>query len=149
MSADQGLAGRVGYRLKQVDAVLRGRMDAALRPFGLTTPQYACLELLRQSPGASSSDLARGAFVTRQTMNTLLVGLERRGLVARATTASVGRTLPTELTPEGHRVVAAAADLIADVEARLVTGLTPGQADELFRALGECIRALSDDPTPV
>ena len=73
----------LGYLLKQAASTLRSSMDAALRPLGLTVPQYACLELLAQRPGLSNSELARGAFVTRQSMNVLLQGLERDGFVSR------------------------------------------------------------------
>ena len=69
----------LGYLLKQAASALRSSMDAALRPLDLTVPQYACLELLAQRPGLSNSGLARGAFVTRQSMNVLLQGLERDG----------------------------------------------------------------------
>ena len=48
----------------------------------MTITHYACLELLAQRPGLSNSGLARGAFVTRQSMNVLLQALERQGLVA-------------------------------------------------------------------
>ena len=34
---------RVGHRLKQAQNALRTRMDAALRPLGITSPQYAVL----------------------------------------------------------------------------------------------------------
>ena len=66
----------VGYVLKQAAVALRNAMDAALRPLHLTVPQYACLELLGQRPGLSNAELARGAFVTRQSMNVLLQALE-------------------------------------------------------------------------
>ena len=55
-------------------------------------------ELLAQRPGLSNSELARGAFVTRQSMNVLLQSLERQGLVVRPAQAPVGRALPAELT---------------------------------------------------
>ncbi len=59
----------VGYVLKQAAVALRSAMDVALRPLQLTVPQYACLELLGQRPGLSNAELARGVFVTRQSMN--------------------------------------------------------------------------------
>ena len=80
-------------------------MDEALHPLGLTTPQYVCLELLARTPGTSSSELARSAFVTRQTMSALLRGLQSRGLVARAERPSGGRALPVVLTPDGRRLL--------------------------------------------
>lgn len=56
----------VGYVLKQAATSLRAAMDTAMRPLGLTVPQYACLTLLGQRPGLSNAELARGAVATRQ-----------------------------------------------------------------------------------
>src|SRR3954463_8812470 len=98
----------VGYLLKQASSALRASMEAALRPLGMTVTHYSCLELLAQRPGLSNSELARGAFVTRQSMNVLLRSLEREGVVTRPAAAPVGKTLPTRLTPRGRRSLAKA-----------------------------------------
>src|SRR4029078_5629252 len=82
---------------------LRAAMEAVLRPLGMTVTHYSCLELLAQRPGLSNSELARGAFVTRQSMNVLLQALERDGFVTRPAQAPVGKVLPTRLTPRGRR----------------------------------------------
>ena len=71
----------LGYMLKAAASALHSAMEAVLRPLGMTITHYACLELLDQRPGLSNSELARGAFVTRQSMNVLLRALERQGLV--------------------------------------------------------------------
>jgi CubicO group peptidase (beta-lactamase class C family) len=73
----------LGYLLKQASSALRAAMEEVLRPLGMSVTHYACLELLAQRPGLSNSDLARGAFVTRQSMNVLLQALERDGYVTR------------------------------------------------------------------
>src|SRR6185437_14344966 len=73
----------LGYLLKQASSALRSAMEEVLRPLGMTVTHYSCLELLAQRPGLSSSELARGAFVTRQSMNVLLQALERDGYVTR------------------------------------------------------------------
>lgn len=65
------LESSVGYLLKEASSTLRAAMDAVLRPLDMTVTHYSCLELLAQRPGLSNSDLARGAFVTRQSMNVL------------------------------------------------------------------------------
>ncbi|QIK63451.1 MarR family transcriptional regulator [Leucobacter viscericola] len=138
------LGSMIGYRLKEAQSVLRSRMDEVLRERGLTTPQYICLEVLSRMPGASNSDLARGAFVTRQTMNTLLRGLQDRGLVERATEAQAGRALPTTLTPEGKQLLTSAAEAVDGVEQQLVSRLNPQQREDLQHYLTECIEALRD-----
>src|ERR1700735_3137256 len=93
----------MGYMLKAAASALHAALEAVLRPLGMTITHYSCLELLAQRPGLSNSALARGAFVTRQSMNVLLQSLERQGLVTRPAQAPAGRALPTELTPRGRR----------------------------------------------
>ena len=136
------LGALVGYQLKRAQSALRTQMDEALRPMGLTAPQYACLELLSRHPGASNSDLARGAFVTRQSMNALLRGLTKRGLVKRASRAPSGRALPAALTSEGARLLRRAKRCVGAIERRMVAGLTDDQCEVLRRALSQCADAL-------
>ncbi|GGT51755.1 hypothetical protein GCM10010271_64880 [Streptomyces kurssanovii] len=117
---------RLGYRLKRAAAALRGAMDKALREYGLTVPQYACLELLDQQPGLSNAELARGTFVTRQSMNVVLRGLKDAGLITRAATTDHGRALPTHLTEDGHRRLAAARSAVYAIDEKM-TGVLPAK----------------------
>lgn len=133
----------VGYVLKQAASALRQAMESVLRPLELTVPQYACLELLGQRPGLSSSDLARGAFVSRQAMNQVLRGLQDRRLLARPTTAHHGRARPTELTGKGRRTLQAASGAVADVQRQMLTPLTPAQQRRLLADLAACAAALA------
>ena len=73
----------MGEKRRSLNA-LRAAMEDVLRPLGMTVTRYSCLELLAQRPGLSNSDLARGAFVTRQSMNALLQALERAVVGAKA-----------------------------------------------------------------
>ena len=139
---ESGLGALVGYRLKQVQAALRSRIDAVLRPLGLTTPQYACLELLGRSPGASGAELARGAFVSRQTMNVVLRSLQDQGLVAHSRRMGGGRAQPLELTSQGDELWRRAAQRVAGVEALMVSRLSDEQGRDLHRALTACAEAL-------
>ncbi len=141
----------VGYVLKQAAAALRAEMDAALRPLGLSVPQYACLELLDRRPGSSNADLARGAFVTRQSMNGVLRGLQDRGLVTRPRTAPHGRALPVELTPAGHEVRRAGSRAVRRVDQRMLAPLAPHDRERLRADLRSCVDALAGgaaDPSP-
>ncbi|MCK8677521.1 MarR family winged helix-turn-helix transcriptional regulator [Streptomyces lichenis] len=132
----------VGYRLKQAHAALRGAMDTALREHGLTVPQYSCLEVLAARPGLSNSELARATFVTRQSMNVVLRGLQGEGLLTRPDAAATGRSRPTTLTEEGvRRLRAAQADVYA-IESRMVAVLPPGRLDALLEDFGRITRAL-------
>lgn len=125
----------VGYVLKQASSALRAAMEAALQPLGLHITQYSCLELLQHRPGMSNSELARGAFVTRQSMNVVLRSLERDGLVTRAETAAVGRSLPTELTVLGRERLAAASTAVHGVELAAQADLDDAEVGQLQRLL--------------
>ena len=134
----------LGYQLKHVQAALRARMDEALRPLGLSAPQYLCLELLSRAPGASTSDLAREAFVTRQTMSTLLRTRVDRGLAQRAAQASSGRALPVQLTPEGRDLLGEASRVTVEVERVMISPLSESQLRAVQEALSVCIAALEE-----
>jgi DNA-binding MarR family transcriptional regulator len=132
----------VGYLLKRAATSLRSALDAALRPLDLTVPQYACLELLGQRPGLSNAELARGVFVTRQSMNGVLRGLQDRGLVTRPAAAPSGRALPGHLTPAGRRRLRVASGKVRTVEKQMLASLSPAEQGRLCRDLTACIGAL-------
>ena len=135
----------LGYLLKEASSALRAAMEAVLRPLGMTVTHYACLELLAQRPGLSNSELARGAFVTRQSMNVLLRALERDGCVIRPAEAPVGKVLPTRLTPRGRRSLEKATVAVRSVEVRMLGGMTEDEQSDAFRILQSMIHSLRND----
>jgi DNA-binding MarR family transcriptional regulator len=135
----------LGYLLKEASSALRAAMEEVLRPLGMSVTHYSCLELLAQRPGLSNSELARGAFVTRQTMNVLLQALERDGYVTRPAEAPVGKVLPTRLTSRGRRSLEKASAAVRSVEARMLAGLNDTEQSEAFRVLRRMIHSLRDD----
>jgi DNA-binding MarR family transcriptional regulator len=142
------LENSAGYALKEASSALRAAMEAVLRPLGMTVTHYSCLELLAQRPGLSNSELARGTFVTRQSMNVLLQALERDGYVTRPTRAPVGKALPTRLTARGRRSLQKASAAVRSVEKRMLSGLTPAEQTDALRALKTMVQALRVDDEP-
>lgn len=134
----------LGYLLKEASSALRAAMEAVLRPLGMTVTHYSCLELLAQRPGLSNSELARGAFVTRQSMNVLLQSLERDGYVTRPSEARVGKVLPTRLTPRGRRSLEKATAAVRSVEVRMLSGMSDDEQAGAFRILQSMIHSLRD-----
>lgn len=132
----------LGYLLKEASSALRSAMEAVLRPLGMTVTRYACLELLAQRPGLSNSELARGAFVTRQSMNVVLQTLEREDFVIRPSQAPVGKVLPTRLTPRGRRALQEASAAVRSVELRMLADLTHAEQSTASRILRSMIHAL-------
>jgi DNA-binding MarR family transcriptional regulator len=138
----------LGYLLKEASSALRSSMEEVLRPLGMTVTHYSCLELLAQRPGLSNSELARGAFVTRQSMNVLLQALERDGYVTRPAQAPVGKALPTRLTLRGRKSLDEATAAVRSVELRMLSGLTEAEQDvaqRILRSMVSSLRRVVDD----
>ncbi|MFD5141952.1 MarR family winged helix-turn-helix transcriptional regulator [Streptomyces sp. NPDC058401] len=134
----------VGYRLKRAHAALRASMDQALREHGLTVPQYACLEVLAARPGLSNAELARATFVTRQSMNVVLRGLQDAGLLTRPATVETGRARPADLTDEGRRRLNAAQGVVYPIEARMIEAIPQERLAGLLEDLDRIARGLTD-----
>ena len=132
----------VGYILKRAQSALHNALEARLRSHGLSVSQYACLELLAQRPGLSQSELARGAFVTRQAMHQLAAGLQSAGLIA---SRDDGRARRLQLTAVGKRKLRAASRAAAAVEGEMLAGLDDAQRRALHDSLASCIDSLALD----
>lgn len=133
----------IGFALKQAQQALRTRLDSGLREIGLTTPQYAVLAFLEVEPGASNAALARRAFVTPQTMQAILVTLERSGFIGRTPHPEHGRVQTTELTEKGRDALEAASGIVANAEARArnaVAPLDPQVVTAMLLRLAEALR---------
>ncbi|WP_417563174.1 MarR family winged helix-turn-helix transcriptional regulator [Microbacterium sp.] len=145
MSQDRiDLPSSLGYALKEAASALRAAMEDVLRPLGITVTHYSCLELLAQRPGLSNSELARGAFVTRQSMNVLLQALERDGSVERPAQPPAGKALPARLTERGRQRQEEASAAVRTVEDRMLSGLTDAERSDAFRLLQSMIGSLRD-----
>jgi len=131
---------RVGWVLKRAQQALRGAMDDALRRRGLTTAQYAVLSALEEAPGLSGAELARRCFVTPQTMNEIVGSLEVGGLVERR--RGDARILRADLTAAGLDLVGACHQVVAAIEERMVSGLSPRERRHLLDDLHRCVAAL-------
>ena len=109
---------------------------------GLSVNQYTTLSVLDRRSGLSNAQLARRALVSPQSMNEVLLTLERRGLVRRRAHPDHGRILQTRLTAKGRRLLAACDAEVREVEARMVGDLSPGEQAALRHGLLSGVRAL-------
>lgn len=137
----------VGYNLKITQHRLRQRLDAELARFGITAPQNAVLLAVASNPRISNAELARLAFVTPQTMQGILVNLERGGLIVRSPHPEHGRVIMTELTKEGHTAVADGSKAADVVERQMLSMLSTEEAGLLCELLKRCAVALDGEPS--
>lgn len=131
------------YLVKQVELVVRSRLDELVRPAGITALQYTALTVLERHDGLSAARLARASFVTAQSMADLVQALQSRGLVRRERNPRNRRELLILLTDAGREVLGRFADPVQELEERMVRDLTSHQADQFRQALSTAWHALS------
>ena len=134
---------RLGGDVKRVEQDLMSAKQAAVKPAGLTVPQYAALFLLAESPGISSAGLARGCRVTPQTMTTIVRNLEARGLIERSPHPWHHNVIETRPTPAGIAALDVADERAAAVERKLADEFTATERQTLRDLLGRCSKVLA------
>src|ERR1700730_16727014 len=143
MNTSDRVTDLVGYQLKRAQQALRTAMDEGLRAHGLTTPQYAVLTHLEADEPLSGAELARRCFVTAQTMNAILVGLERARWVERTAHAKHGRVIEARLTKRGRARVEDAHRTVFGIEERMLSKITPAGSRRLNETLRRLVENLS------
>ena len=131
------------YVVKQVELASRARLDAVLRPSGVTALQYTALTVLERRPAMTSADLARASFVRAQSTADLVGALERRGLIRRTADAGNRRRLLISLTDEGRRLLAEYDPLVADLENEMLQHLDARDRESFRGYLDACRDGLS------
>ena len=133
---------RAGYLVKQLQHALRARMDDELGALGLSTGQYALLAAIEEVPGSSGADLARRCFITPQSVNGLLAGLQKEGLIERSASPTHGRIVETMLSAQGQQTLKTAHKLVAEIESGMLRLLNGTQRREFVALLKNCIEGL-------
>jgi DNA-binding MarR family transcriptional regulator len=133
---------RLGADLKQAVDALNIAKQAAVKPSGLTVPQYAALLFLVDNPGISAAALARLCHVTPQTMTTILQNLESAGLIVRTPHPWHRNVLETRLTEAGTTAFEQADARAVAVEQGLAAEFTAEELKTLRSLLARCAQTL-------
>lgn len=131
---------RLGVDLKRAQHLLRLRIDDHLRPLGLNAGLWAVLHEMARSPGASSSELARSAFQTPQTMGGLVQRLTQLGLAERR--QARGRVVENHLTNRGLEVYQQATSQVDTLINAMLADLATSDRDSLGAMLAAVVAAL-------
>jgi DNA-binding MarR family transcriptional regulator len=110
---DLGLDGLPKHRAQRVRllrmllataAVLRGRLDRALAPTGITSQQAAMLQLIEaQAEAPTISFVAQALGMTQQNVKQIALSLQKKGFVEIAIDAADRRARRLRLTEHHHR----------------------------------------------
>lgn len=137
--------GWIGYSLKIAQHRLRQRLEAELAGTGVSVSQNAVLLAIDDNPRISNASLARAAFVTPQSMQGMLVTLERDGFIVRTPHPEHGRIIMTELTEKGRTAAQAGMVAAEAVERQMLSNLTDDETELLRGLLQRCADALERD----
>ncbi len=133
---------RTMYLVKQLEMLLRSRMEPIARSVSLTVPQYTALSILYAHPGISSAELARRTFVSAQAANELVNALHGRGLILRRPSTDHAKILKLRLSKKGEQLLASCAAQMQRLEEMMLSALESEDAQTFHNGLRSCIKAL-------
>lgn len=134
----RGPDGHIGFLLRQAQTAVRGAIERAIQPLGVTPAQLSLLSVLMHEGVVSSADLAKLAMMTAQSAGGVVQNMEKAGWVQREKARTHGRIIWLKLTAEGRRVAAQAQKRAGEIEREILRGID-GPTEAIIRAwLVEC-----------
>ncbi len=124
-----------GYTIKQVQQQIHTAMENALRPLSLSLSQYNVLKTLEVSSPVTGAELSRKAFVTPQTMHTILTTMERKELIVRTAISGNTKSFNISNAVKGVSALNNADEALAKLFDRANSTLTLSEYDELEHLL--------------
>ncbi len=133
----------IAYAVARLQQRLFAGITERVAPYGLTTLQFTTLSVLdRHGAPLSTSQLARRAFMTPQSMSEVIHALERKRLIKRNPHPNHRRTLPATLTAKGRRILAACEREVAGFEDQMLDGFSGEDRAAFVRMVKEAVRNL-------
>lgn len=129
------LTDRVAFQLQLVTGRAQRLGQEALDGLGLAGREYGVLALLELGPVDAQRDVGTTLGLDRTTTTKLVRRLEERGLIRRRRADGDGRARVLELTTEGERLRAAAAELMIACDERFLDALSGADRRTLTRIL--------------
>jgi DNA-binding MarR family transcriptional regulator len=137
---------RAAQMMKRILIHFRSQMDEKLRPQGVTTAQLQVLKVVRDEPGVSGAQLARACYVTPQSAQSLLTGLEEDGWIVRSKDRGNDRILAVRLTADGEKLLLTAEKAAKVIEGKLWRGIAESSIEALNGVLEQCLANLEPKP---
>lgn len=136
---------RLATSIMRVQQLVLGRLDAALRPHGITFARYEVLRLISFSREGRlpMSRIGERLMVHPTSVTNAIDRLEGQGLVRRVADPADRRRTFAELTADGERVVKAATDALTDIDFA-IGGLSADRQQAAYGLLRDMRRAAGD-----
>jgi DNA-binding MarR family transcriptional regulator len=127
----------LGYLSAQLARQLSNRLREGLIPLGLLPAQFTALAEIARDEGLTQKQLVERLGLEQPGVARTLSGLEAMGWIERKTLK--GRAQGLYLTPRAREALPRAYEVMAEIDARALRGLTRTERAHLLDALGEVI----------
>ena len=134
----------IGRLLKNMHQSTRQAIEESLRRerVDLSFSHFVALYTLSSEPGVAGAELARRAFVTAQTMNTILRRLEQDGSIERRPNPANQRADSWSITKSGKGRMDRARVVAEDVWSKMFDSFSETEVRQLQRLLERCLGGL-------
>jgi len=141
-----GLADYVFHLFAVVSRHREARLDAALKPLGLSLSRHRALSIIAGIGPCTMSELADFSAVDRTTLTRTVDQLVEGGLVERATPRQDRRQVVLTLTGTGRETCGRSLQAIFDVNRELASDLSDDDRRAAVRMLQALLGRLVPDP---
>lgn len=136
---------RLSTAVIRVQQLLIARLDAALKPWGITFARYEVLQLLAFSRDGALplSKIGERLMVHPTSVTNAIDRLESQGLVVRTGDPDDRRRILAELTDTGRETVSEATEALTEIDFG-ITGLSAADQDRAFELLTRLRQSAGD-----
>ena len=128
------------YLLMKANANLNRRIMGEAATLGLSPGQPKVLECLMELGESNQKTIAAFCEIEQATVGSILLRMERDGLVRRAQRDGNRRSLYVSLTDRGAELARTLCGIFLSAEAQMTAGLTDEEQATLIRLLEKCVQ---------
>lgn len=131
---------RLYYKLNQAQHLLTKQVDAELASaLGIKTAQLGAVFFLLGHDGCMLKEISVGLGLNNSAITTLVVRMEKSGLLTRESCSVDGRSYRIHLTKKAKSIGQKAIPLAKELNARLAQGFSNEEIDTVIRFLDSII----------
>src|SRR4051812_15569828 len=135
---------RTIYLFWQMNVRLQRDMENRLSSFNMTPGQYIALSHLRSKHRYSAAELARRTGVSPQSMNELVLAIEKKGMIVREADEKNPRVKRISLTVLGIETLANIDVKIDHLEESLLSAITPTEVNVIRSSMITLLNRLTE-----
>lgn len=130
------------WRLYQCFQRVNTKILARIQAIGLHPGQPKVLEFLQDHDGAKPGEIAVGCAIDKSTVASLLIRMDKAGLIRRAPDPKDNRSQNIYLTQQGLAATKAVKEIVADINQQALQDFSQEEKDLLDSLLGRIIANL-------